>query len=247
MRIIPTLVLMLISWLSYAEQSHTQIINIAVGPDHHLMLNNDYKFYTASWHFLADALNDKQAIIAAHPMPWARAKSKVLNGKLDGLFLAANFKGRKQWAELSEPLGYDHFGHFTKISSKLDKEIIGIVRVGKHDNVHDDLSGVEYVEVATAQLGLTLLAQDKISKFTMSEGYGNYLLANELNKYRSTLLFNENNAEKRSSHMAVSIQHKEKHRILSLINEAIKSGVKQGKYDYYMNKYKVPCAHRLNC
>ncbi len=247
MRVIFFLLWLTLSWQSYGKELSSSVISIAVGPDHHLMLNNDYKFYTASWHFLTDALTNQNIIVAAHPMPWARAKAKVLSGDLDGLFLAANFKGREQWAELSEPLGYDYFGHFTKVTPASTKEIIGVVRVGKHDSVHQDLADSSYIEVATAQIGLTLLAQNKITKFTMSQEYGNYLLANELQEHRSLIHFDINNAEKRSSHLAVSKQHKDKQKLLNVINKAISSGIEQGTYQHYMEKYNVPCTHRLTC
>lgn len=247
MRTIFTLFSLCFSIATFSQNHPSSTLNVAVGPDHQLMLKNQYKFYAASWFFLGEILKESNISLRPHSMPWARAKTKVLNGELDGLFLAANFEGRNKWAELSVPLGFDYFGHFSKTTSNLKQEVIGVVRLGKHDKIHNDLTTQKYIEVTTAQHGLSLLAKDKVSKFTMSQGYGNYLLANELNQYQSLIDFNLENAEKKSSHLAVSSNHQQKLHILKAINTAIERGIKQGRYDFYMNKYQVPCSNRVVC
>lgn len=233
---------------SFSLKAETEMIaRIAVGPDHNNMLSRQYPFYTASWHFLVEMLKRQNINVQPYSMPWARAKSKVLSGELDGLFLAANFEGRENWAMLSEPIGYDYFGHFAKANSELPHEVIGMVRVGKHDQVHQDVANTKTIEVATAQVGLSLLAQDKISKFVMSQGYGNYLLSHELKQHADEIFFLSKNAERRSLHVAVSKNHPKLAQLTSLFNNAINSGISQGTYHQIMQKFKVPCANQLNC
>ena len=247
MRIFSAIAVFLLLSSSIVNAQPKKTIRIAVGPDHVTMLENKYPFYAASWHFIHQMLAQQNINVEAYSMPWARAKTKVLDSELDGLFLAANFKGRDHWATLSLPLGYDYFGHFAKPSTALPQEVIGMVRLGKHDQIHQDVADVKTIEVATAQIGLTLLAEDKLSKFVMSQGYGNYLLNNELKQYAQNIFFLKKNAERRSLHIAMSKTHPELQQISTSINQAIEAGIAQGTYKKIMEQFNVPCTTQLAC
>jgi len=220
-------------------------VNLAVGPDHQEMLSKDYPLYVASWNFLNMVLREQGHSLTAHPMPWARAKNQVLKGNLDGLFLSANLQGRDQWAELTKPLGYDYFGLFRN-PNNIENKVVGVVRIGKHDKIHSSLEGKKLIEVATAQIGLQLLMTQKVDSFAMSEGYGKYLLGTHFKGSKQKITFDYDDSERRSAHIAVSKNHKDKALIINLLNNAIDYGKAQGYYQTIMKDYGVDELHQVN-
>lgn len=244
-KIMVKFVLTLIVSLFLSIQVKAIEVNLAVGPDHKVMMTKDYPLYAASWNFLSIVLREQGHTLIAHPMPWARAKDQVLKGNLDGLFLSANLKGRDQWAELTMPLGYDYFGLFKNDVTK-PSNTVGVVRIGKHDQIHSSLKGKKLIEVATAHVGLQLLMTNKVDGFAMSEGYGKFLLDTHFKKTNHKIAFDYEGAERRSAHIAVSKSHNDKDLVLNLLNNAITYGKAQGYYQTIMANYGVDELHQVN-
>lgn len=234
--------LLCLSLISTAAYSKT--LHLAVGPDHQAMLSKQYDFYAANWLFINKSLNSLGHQVIAHSMPWARAKQQVEAGELDGLFLAANLNGRNQWAHLTDSLGSDYFGFFTKPDAYIENKFIGAVRLGG-DKLLSHINPEQLIEVTTAQKGLTLLAENKIAKFVMSESYGDYLLNTELKAFSNAIYFEDAGSERRTSHIAISKTHSQAEDILALYNQAIRHGIKKGIYTEAMNKYKIPQKMRV--
>jgi ABC-type amino acid transport substrate-binding protein len=244
-KIMVKFVLTLVISLLLSCQVRAIEVNLAVGPDHKEMMTHDYPLYAASWNFLNMVLREQGHALVAHPMPWARAKNQVLKGKLDGLFLSANLKGRDQWALLTSPLGYDYFGLFKNDITEVSNTV-GIVRIGEHDQIHSSLQDKKLIEVATAHVGLQLLMTNKVDGFAMSEGYGKFLLGTHFKKANHQVTFDYKGAERRSAHIAVSKSHKDKDLVLNLLNNAIAHGKAQGYYQTIMTNYGVDELHQAH-
>lgn len=230
-------VLIFILLLSFRAVSNTASISLAVGHDHHKMLQQ-YRFYAASWEILTKELTALGYQVNVKAYPWARAKDKVENTTHDGLFLAANFRGREQWAVLSRAIGQDHFGIFNHRQSDNSKPI-GSVRFSGNYSQISFLAKDKQVKFATAQDGLKLLANKKLSGFIMSRSYGEYLLANELKQIRNRIIFNDTRFEIHTAHIAISKKHPNVNVIQSLINSAIENAIESGRYFQVMKKHDV--------
>ena len=217
--------------------SAAQTITLAVGHDHYKMVKY-YPFYAASWDLLNLEFNLLGYKVIATPYPWARAKEKVSKGLADGLFLAANFKGRESWAILSDPIGQDQFGLFTNKLGNLDAPI-GTVRTTSNYGQLTFLNPNEQIQVATAQQGLNLLSNKKLSAFVMSRSYGDYLLSQELKALKNKIVFDSQYTEVYTAHLAIGKQHPEKQKILNIVNQAIKNSLESGRYLKIMQEYQV--------
>ncbi|MFD2167099.1 amino acid ABC transporter substrate-binding protein [Thalassotalea euphylliae] len=226
-----------LSWICNSEE---KVITLGVGPDHHEMLSQQYDIYRANWEFIGTSLAELGYTVEASPLPWARAKLKVQSGELHGLFIAAKFVGRDAWAAYTQPIGYEVYGSFINTKSNNTSKTGGAVRLGGQDRVVSHKAPEDLLYVPTAQQGLKLLAEDKITHFYMAKGYGRYLLANELKPIADNLVFSQDKIEPRSLHIAVSQKHEESLSALALLNKAINNGVNNGSYHVFMAKYSVP-------
>ena len=225
--------LLIFSICSYGKQSLT----LAVGHDHAKMIKH-YSFYAASWQIINDELHALGYNVSAKPYPWARAKEGVKKAKYDGLFLAANFKGRENWAEFTIPLGQDQFGLFYNKQS--DPQLpLGAVRLLSNYSQLSFLDPDNQVKLSTAQEGLMLLHNKKLRAFVMSRSYGEYILSNELQIIKSRISFNEALAEMYTAHIAVSKTHPRKDEIINTLNSAINNAIRSGRYSMLMEAYDV--------
>lgn len=231
----------LISILScfLSANAGAKTIRLAVGHDHPQMVANNYSIYKANWFFLTKSLELMGHELVANPMPWARAKSSVISGNSHGLFLAANFDGRHEWATLSKPLGYEVFGFYYHIENKTDNGVIGSVRIGKDDRILSFLDGKNLLNVTTAQDGLKLLHNKRVDRFVMARGYGDYILAKELRSLRPNILFDPHLSERRSLHVAVAKGKTKSLEALTILNNAIERGIKAGYYQEAMKRNNV--------
>ena len=178
--------------------------------------------------------------VTAEPQPWARAIHTVKTGRAHGLFLAANFEGRDQWAVLSSPLGKGYFGGFYHTDRYDERKVIAAVRVSDHDKVMSSYKPNEILEVVTAQSGMKLLFNHKVDRFVMSESYGNYLLSTELSIYQDKIKFDESLVESRTVHVAFAKDKPSSLEAMQVINEAIAVGLKNGFYQEAMRASNVP-------
>ena len=151
--------------LFISTSTEARNIRLAVGPDHSRMIVNNYPLYRASWLFLTQALRKSGHTVSVVSQPWSKALSTVQEGKLDGLFLAANLVGRKEWAVLSTPLGYDYFGFFINSNYTSSNKRIASVRISNLDQILSSEQQNNLIQVPTAQRGLQLLAKNEIDKF----------------------------------------------------------------------------------
>ncbi|QOL25955.1 amino acid ABC transporter substrate-binding protein [Thalassotalea sp. LPB0316] len=221
-------------------------VRFAVGPDHQEMMDNNYSIYRANWEFMEKSLDLLGAKLVAKPMPWARAKAMVQSGTHHGLFLAANFAERNEWAVLSVPLGYEVFGCFLHKDNPDGDKIIGAVRLGGNDRILSYLHPEKLLNVATAQDGLMLLNNKRIDRFIMAKGYGKYLLDSELTEIKPSIIFDPNRAELRSLHIAFAKDNAESVQILKLVDQAIELGMNKGLYTAAMEKYQVSTEMRVD-
>ena len=233
------LFLSLILILMFCNTVSATTVRFAVGPDHHAMMDNNYAVYRANWEFLENSLDLLGVKLVAVPTPWARARASVESGKNHGLFLAANFAERNQWAELSNPLGYEVFGCFFHRDNPDGDKVIAAVRLGANDRILSYLKPEELLNVATAQRGLQLLQNRRVDRFIMAKGYGQYLLNTELSDIEHELLFDPYRAELRSLHVAFAKDKPESIKMLKLVDQAISMGMKSGFYQVAMDKYEV--------
>jgi len=215
-------------------------IRFAVGLDHSRMIANNYPLYRASWIFLTQALRHSGHTISVVSLPWSKALTTVQEGKVDGLFLAANLVGRKEWAVLSKPLGYDYFGFFINTENTNPDEKIASVKIGNLDQILSTKQQSVLLQVPTAQRGLQLLAKKDISKFIMAKGYGNYLLNNELKTISKDIIFHPTGAEKRSAHIALSKQNPHYRILKKILDDAITLGINKGDYEKIMQENHLP-------
>jgi len=215
-------------------------IRFAVGLDHSRMISNNYPLYRANWIFLTQALRHSGHTISVISQPWSKALITVQEGKVDGLFLAANLIGRKEWAVLSEPLGYDYFGFFINKQNIYSEEKVASVKSGNLEQILSTKQQSDLLPVSTAQRGLQLLAKQKISKFIMAKGYGMYLLHNELKSISHNIIFQPQDAEKRSAHIALSKKNPHYEILQNIINQAIIKGIKNGNYQKIMTENNLP-------
>ena len=235
--------LLSIDKFAFAEVDN--VITLAVGHDHNKMVSANYPIYRANWEFITQSLDTMGYKVDAVIVPWARAKQYTQDATADGLFLAANLRGRDNWAVLSEPLGYGIFGAFYNVSRPDEKAFIASVRIGEHDRVLSLYNPAELFEVATAQLGFKLLYHQRVDRFIMSESYGKYLLDTELSAYSDAIGFDESMIEQRSVHIAFSKNHAESLNALKIINLAIEEGIRKGFYASAMERNQVPNRMRL--
>jgi polar amino acid transport system substrate-binding protein len=212
-------------------------ITFAVGHDHQKMII-DYPFYAASWEILNVELTNIGYTVKTNIYPWARAKESVKKGKSDGLFLAANFKGRESWASLSIAIGQDHFGVFQNHRSD-PLAPFGSVRLLSNYSQLTFLDQNKQINVTTAQEGLLLLSNQKLQGFIMSRSYGDYLLHNELHTLNKRIVFNEEKIETYTAHIAVGKTNPERAEILSIVNKAIGNAFKSDSYKRIMQKHGV--------
>ncbi|NMP32698.1 amino acid ABC transporter substrate-binding protein [Thalassotalea sp. M1531] len=221
-------------------------IVLAVGPDHQEMHDNNYAIYRANWEFLSISLKQQGYKLEARSMPWARAKDTVKSGQSHGLFLAANFAGRDQWASLSKPLGYEVYGCFFHKENAGAQSVIAAVRLGQHDRILSYLSPDKLLNVTTAQKGLTLLHKQKVDRFIVAQSYGEYILANELSSISAALQFDPNQSERRSLHVAFAKNNESSLNALAIVNNAISYGVSKGFYSKVMQDNQVPLRMQFN-
>lgn len=212
-------------------------ITFAVGHDH-LKMIKDYPFYAASWKILNVELNNMGYEVKTNVSPWARAKESVKKGKSDGLFLAANFKGRESWASLSIAIGQDQFGIFQNHRSD-PLAPFGSVRLLSNYSQLTFLDQNKQIKVTTAQEGLLLLSNQKLQGFVMSRSYGDYLLHNELHTLNKRIVFNEEKIETYTAHIAVGKNNPKRVVILSIVNKVIGNAFKSGSYKKIMQKHGV--------
>lgn len=230
---VATWLMLVLSFTINAKQS----ISFAVGHDHEKMVNN-YAFYAASWKIINDELAKLGYEIAVYSYPWARAKEKVKRGEHDGLFMAANLPGREKWATLTHTLGYDEFGLFKNKQGQINAPI-GSVRLKSQYSMLTFLPNDVQLKFSTAQDGLKLLANNKLSAFAMSRSYGEYLLNTDLKSVSATLYFSEEQFELYSAHVAVSKEHAASSAIISILNTAIENAISSGNYLSKMTEYNV--------
>ena len=226
--------------LSSSVFADDKVLHFAVGHDHEKMLNSNYPIYRANWEFLNKSLRRLGYVINAEIQPWARAIHSAKTGKVHGLFLAANFEGRDQWAVLSSPLGKGFFGGFYHTKRFNEKSVIAAVRLSDHDKVMSSYEPHEVLEVVTAQSGMKLLYNQKVDRFVMSESYGNYLLSTELSRYRGDIKFDESHVESRTVHVAFAKDKTSSLDAMKVVNEAIELGLENGLYQAAMVKSNVP-------
>jgi hypothetical protein len=226
--------------------SSARNIRLAVGLDHSRMISDNYPLYRASWIFLTQALRESGHTVSVVSQSSINALVTVQEGKLDGLFLAANLIGREKWAVLSSPLGYDYFGFFINKLNKNAQGAIGTVNIGNLDQILSNQQQNELLQIATAQRGLKQLAKQKIGKFILAEGYGKYLLNNELKSISENIKFQTSGAERRSAHVALSKQNPNYKILQKIINDAIRSGIEKGDYDKIMNESHLPLKMRVS-
>lgn len=212
-------------------------LSLAVGHDHKKMVKK-YPFYAASWQILNEELFKLGYQVQANAYPWARAKESVRQGKNHGLFLAAAFKGRDEWAHLSNPIGQDQFGLFYQEQGNRNAPI-GTVRLKSRSGQLSYLDPAKQVQVATAQEGLKLLSKQKLSAFVMSRSYGEYLLDTELSSFKAGMKFDEESAEVYTAHIAIGKEHPESQQAYQLINQAIKNAIDSGRYIQLMKAHKA--------
>lgn len=230
-------VVFLITLLFSFYCSANTIIRFGVGHDHEKMVVN-YPFYAACWQLFNTELKKLGYQVAAHPMPWARAQQRVASGQLDGLFLAANFHGRDEWAELTNAVGKDQFGIFNNVSH-VPNAPIGSVRLLRNDSQVTFVPPDSQLQLATAQNGLKLLANRKLSGFIMSRSYGEYMLQNELKSLSPHIEFNEQFSETYTAHVAVSKKRKNADKIIEVLNLAIENAKTSGRYMKIMTQFNV--------
>lgn len=238
------IVLMLIVNI-YSNLVSAETVTLAVGPDHQRMLDRKYSVYQANWELMNKSLNDLGHSVEAHSFPWARAKAKVQAGELDGLFIAAKFTDRGKWAAFSSLIGYEIYGAFERKDNEKSPNISATVRLGGLDRVLSHISPEQLLSVPTAQNGLRLLYENKVKQFIMAQGYGQYLIDVELAHMADVIIFNPDNSERRSLHIAVSKHHKSSLDKLRLINKAIHHGITKGYYQQAVEKYNVPSTMQI--
>lgn len=226
--------------MNFTAKSEVKVLEFAVGHDHEKMLKSNYPIYRANWAFITQSLGELGYKVAPVVLPWARAIHSAQTGKVHGLFLAANFEGRDQWAELSSPLGKGFFGGFYHVERYDEKSVIAGVRLSDHDKVMSSYEPYEVLDVATAQSGLKLLYNKKVDRFVMSESYGNYLLSTELVRYNKTIKFDQSLVESRTVHIAFAKNNERTLKALAVVNEAIALGIKNGFYEEAMIESNVP-------
>lgn len=234
------LLILLCIFIFFCASTQARNIRLAVGPDHSRMIVNNYPLYRASWLFLTQALRKSGHTVSVVSQPWSKALSTVQEGKLDGLFLAANLVGRKEWAVLSRPLGYDYFGFFVNSNYQSSGNKIASVRINNLDQILSSKQQNNLIQVPTAQRGLQLLAKNEIDKFILARGYGEYLIKNELKSISKYIHFQEQGAEKRSAHIALSKQNLSYKILKEIIDKAIYQGIKEGDYEKIMKENKLP-------
>ena len=220
-----------------------QTVTLAVGYDHNKMVEH-YPFYAASWHLIGEELALLGYQVRAVSYPWARAKESVRLGKSDGLFLAANFKGRENWAKLTHAVGKDEFGLFYNEFGDA-KAPIGSVRLLSNYGQLSFLDPKEQLKLTTAQEGLKLLSNKKLSAFVMSRSYGNYILDNELKTIQHKIAFNKTLAETYTAHIAVGKAHPNAEQIITLFNQAIRNGIESKRYLETMKRFNVMDYQRI--
>jgi len=234
------LLIMMCIFIFISASTQARNIRLAVGPDHSRMIVNNYPLYRASWFFLTQALRKSGHTVSVVSQPWSKALSTVQEGKLDGLFLAANLVGRKEWAVLSAPLGYDYFGFFINSNYTSSSDKIASVRISNLDQILSSEQQNKLIQVPTAQRGLQLLAKNKIDKFILAKGYGEYLMQNELRSISNNIRFHKKGAEKRSAHIALSKQNLSYKILKDIIDKAIYQGIKKGDYEKIMKENNLP-------
>ena len=230
--------------VAFVSSSKAETITLAVGHDHQKMLDRKYDIYRANWEFIEKSLTELGHTLTASPLPWARAKAQVQAGTLDGLFIAAKFTDREKWAAFSYPIGYEIYGAFELKNNDNASNIAAAVRLGGMDRTLSNIPPDKLLYVPTAQQGLKLLVDKKVGSFIMAQGYGQYLLDNELQHLAKDIWFNDANSESQSLHIAVSKKHAHSLAKLAILDKAIKYGIAKGYYQQALDKYNVPMQMR---
>jgi len=231
---------MMCIFIFISASTEARNIRLAVGLDHSRMIVNNYPLYRASWLFLTQALRKSGHTITVVSQPWSKALLTVQEGKVDGLFLAANLVGRKKWAVLSSPLGYDYFGFFINVHYMNSSKKIASIKTNNLDQILSSEQQNKLIQVPTAQRGLQLLAKNEIDKFILAKGYGDYLIKNELKPISHNIRFQATNSEKRSAHIAFSKQNPGYKILKDIIDKAIYQGIQEGDYEKIMKENNLP-------
>ncbi len=232
-----TLFFLLQSSLAFASD---KTLIFAVGHDHDKMATPNYPMYNAKWQFINQSLALLGYKVEAVALPWARAKHFTQTAKADGLFLAANLPGREQWATLSDKLGYGAFGGFYHKENPGKQEFVAGIRIGMNDRVLSNFSPEDLLLVATAHQGFKLLYNKKVDLFIMSESYGKYLLNTELSEYNDKIMFDSENIEQRSTHIAFAKDNPKSLKAKEIVNRAIALGIEKGLYEQAMKQNNIP-------